>query len=69
MVVVDSSGWIEFFTDGPKDNTYKRYWNAMAARMRRQCTGRNAFCHPRASLHQGIPGLPAYGSSSPWRFS
>ena len=25
MVVVDSSGWIEFFTDGPKANAYERY--------------------------------------------
>ena len=25
MVVVDSSGWIEFFTDGPKANVYERY--------------------------------------------
>lgn len=25
MVVVDSSGWIEFFTDGPKGGTYARY--------------------------------------------
>ncbi len=25
MVVVDSSGWIEFFTDGPKADAYARY--------------------------------------------
>lgn len=25
MVVVDSSGWIEFFSDGPKANAYARY--------------------------------------------
>lgn len=25
MVVVDSSGWIEFFTDGPKANAFARY--------------------------------------------
>ena len=25
MVVVDSSGWIEFFTNGPKANAYQRY--------------------------------------------
>ncbi len=25
MVVIDSSGWIEFFTDGPKANAYARY--------------------------------------------
>jgi predicted nucleic acid-binding protein len=25
VVVVDSSGWIEFFTDGPKPDAYARY--------------------------------------------
>ena len=25
MIVVDSSGWIEFFTDGPKAGVYARY--------------------------------------------
>jgi toxin FitB len=25
VVVVDSSGWIEFFTDGPKADAYARY--------------------------------------------
>ena len=25
MVVVDSSGWIEFFTDGPKADAFARY--------------------------------------------
>lgn len=25
MVVVDSSGWVEFFTDGPKAEAYGRY--------------------------------------------
>lgn len=25
MVVVDSSGWIEYFTDGPKASAYGRY--------------------------------------------
>ena len=24
-MVVDSSGWIEFFTDGPKADAYARY--------------------------------------------
>ncbi len=30
MVVVDSSGWIEYFTDGPKASAYARYLKDLA---------------------------------------